>query len=96
MLGQSVPGSYGNKGVHCIPQSSSITGSSPSDCLVSYPGHSLVGGGLTPLQRCSWCILKPLPIGPASLRMFSTKGVYQSYILYIYMYKQDLVLNNQQ
>ena len=27
--------------VLCIPQSSSITGTSPSDCLVSYPGHLL-------------------------------------------------------
>ena len=26
----------------CIPQSSSITGASPSDCLVSYPGHVLL------------------------------------------------------
>ena len=34
-------GSNGNKGVLRIPQSSSITGGSPSDCLVSYPGHSL-------------------------------------------------------
>ena len=25
----------------CIPQISSITGASPSDCLMSYPGHSL-------------------------------------------------------
>ena len=38
--GQSGPGSHGNDGVLCIPQSSSITGVSPSDCLVSYPGHS--------------------------------------------------------
>ena len=29
------------RGVLCIPQSSSITGTSPSDCLVFYPGHSL-------------------------------------------------------
>ena len=28
---------------HCIPQSSSITGTSQSDCLVSYLGHSLLG-----------------------------------------------------
>ena len=42
--GQSGPGSNGNKGVLRIPQSSSITGTSPSDCLVSYPGHSLGGG----------------------------------------------------
>ena len=38
---QSGPGSNGNEGVLCIPQSSSITGTSPSDFLVSYPGHSL-------------------------------------------------------
>ena len=36
------PGSNGNEGVLRISQSSSITGTSPSDFLVSYPGHSLV------------------------------------------------------
>ena len=55
--GQSGPGSDGNEGVLCIPQSSSTAGTSPSDCLVSYLGHSL--GGLTPLQRSSQCILQP-------------------------------------
>ena len=44
--GQSGSASDGNEGVLRIPQSSSITGTSPSDCLVSYPGNSL-GGGLT-------------------------------------------------
>ena len=39
--GKSEPGSNGNEGVLCISQSSSITGASPSDCLVSYLGHSL-------------------------------------------------------
>ena len=38
--GQSGPGSNGNKGGLRILQSSSITGASPSDRLVSYPGHS--------------------------------------------------------
>ena len=38
----------------CIPQSSSITGTSPSDCLVLYPGHSL--WDITTLQRSSRCI----------------------------------------
>ena len=33
-LGLSEPESDGNKGVLCFPQS--ITGASPSDCLVSY------------------------------------------------------------
>ena len=37
-MGQSEPGSDGNEGVLRIPQSSSITRTSPSDCLVSYPG----------------------------------------------------------
>ena len=39
--GQSGPKSDGNKVVLCIHQSSSITTASPSDCLVSHPGHSL-------------------------------------------------------
>ena len=38
-LGQSGLGTDGNEGVLCIPQSSSIIGAPPSDCLVSYPGH---------------------------------------------------------
>ena len=42
-LGLNAPGTNGNEGVLCIPQSSSITGTSPSDCSVSYPGHSLRG-----------------------------------------------------
>ena len=41
--GQSRSGSKGNEGLLRIPQSFSITGTSPSDCLLSYPGHSLVG-----------------------------------------------------
>ena len=49
--GQSGPGSDGNKEVLHIPQSSSIARTSISDCLVSYPGHSLVGGGVLPLIR---------------------------------------------
>ena len=38
--GLSGPHGNGNEGVLRIPQSSSITGTSPSDCLVSYLGHS--------------------------------------------------------
>ena len=63
MPGQSGPGSNGNERVLCIPQSPSITGTSPSDCLVSYPGQSVGGGELTPLQRYSRCILQPQPTG---------------------------------
>ena len=46
--GQSGPGSNGNEGVLHIIQSSSLSGASPSDCLVSYTGYALVRG-LTPL-----------------------------------------------
>ena len=42
--GQSGPGSDGNKGVLHIPQSSSITGTSPSDCLVVVSWKLIVGG----------------------------------------------------
>ena len=40
-LSQTGPGSNGNEEVLSILQSSSITGASPSDCFVSYPGHLL-------------------------------------------------------
>ena len=43
MPGQSGPGSNGNEWVLHIPQKPSITGTSPSECLVSYPGNSLGG-----------------------------------------------------
>ena len=39
--GQNEPCNNGNKGVLYIPQSYNITGATPSDCLVSYPGYSL-------------------------------------------------------
>ena len=55
--GQSWHGSEDNEELLRIPQSSGITETSPSDCLVSYLGHSLVGC-LTPQQRCSLCILQ--------------------------------------
>ena len=56
-MGQSWPGNDGNKEVLHILQRSRITGTSPSDCLVSYGGHWR--GGDIPLQRCSRCILLP-------------------------------------
>ena len=78
--GQSGPGSDGNEGVLCIPQSPSITGTSSSDCLVSLPGHSL-GGVLTPLQRCSRCILQSQPTGQ---RDFGD-AIYIYIYIYIYI-----------
>ena len=43
-------GAMAMKGYSVFPKSSSITGILPSDCLVSYPGHSLQVS-LTPLPR---------------------------------------------
>ena len=64
---QSGPGSDGNERVLYIPQSSSITGTSPSDCLGSYLGHSLGGGyssaevqsvySTAPADRARWLCL---------------------------------------
>ena len=50
LSGKSGPGSDGNERVLCIPQSSSITGASPSDCFVSYLGH-VTRRGFLPLCR---------------------------------------------
>ena len=62
-LGLTWPGSDGNEAVLYISQSSNITAASPSDCLVSYAGHSFWWGDLIPLQRCSRFILQPQPTG---------------------------------
>ena len=70
--GQSGLGSNDNEGVLCIPQSSSITEASPSDCLVSYPKHSLFQS-YSSHERCSWCILQPKPTRP--------QGRYKEYCL---------------
>ena len=67
ILDQSGIGYDGNERIFHISQSSSITRASPSDCFVSYPEHLFRGGGLTPLQRCSQCILSPRPTNWASV-----------------------------
>ena len=95
--GQSWPDSDISKGVLHIPQSSSITGISPSDCIMSYTGHSS-GGGLTLLYRCSLCILQPQPTEqglnrsvwqlfvfeqiPYNYKLFVLKTVARTLILY--------------
>ena len=50
---QSGPENNGNEEVLSIPQSSRITGISPSECLVSYLGHSLVWESYTPAEKQS-------------------------------------------
>ena len=58
------------------PEWTCITGTSPSDCLVSY--QDTCWGSFTPPQRCSWCILQPQPTGPLNLLSIS----YQVFIAY--------------
>ena len=47
---QSQPESDGSEGVLCVPQSSNVTGVSPSDCLMSYQ-DTCWGGDFLPLCR---------------------------------------------
>ena len=60
MPGQSGPGSNDNEKLLHIPQSPSITETSPSDYLASYQDTHW-GPRLTTQQRCSRCILQPQP-----------------------------------
>ena len=53
-LGQNGPGSNGNEGVCRIPQGPSITGTSPSDCLVSYPEHSAEAQSVYSTAPADW------------------------------------------
>ena len=67
-LSQSGLGSNGNNGVLHIPQSSRITGTSPSDCLVSYPRHSLWKGGIISLCKDLVCVFySPSQLGKNTL-----------------------------
>ena len=68
--GPSGPGSDGNEGVLRIPQSSSIAGTSPSDCLVSYPGHSL-GGVLPPCREAVGVFYSPSRLGKEQVALAS-------------------------
>ena len=79
-------GSDGNEGVLRIPQSSSITGVSPSDCLVWYPGHS---SG----EFYSSAVMQPQPTGlkwPIVNRIIRIRLQYLK--PFNYMQKNDLRL----
>ena len=67
-------GANGNEGVLRIPQSSSIAGTSPSDCLVSYPGYSLAG--VLPLCREAVGVFySPSRLGKEMREISSTVGI---------------------
>ena len=59
---QGGPGSDDNERAICIPKSSSITRASPSDCFISYPGHSL--REFYSSTEMQLCILQPRLTGP--------------------------------
>ena len=75
--GQSGPGSDGNERVLRIPQSSSIAGTSTSDCLVSYPGHSLEGGSYPSAEKQS--VYSTAPVDWAMFRLNSNDETIQLY-----------------
>ena len=69
--GQNGPGSDGNEGVLRIPQSSSITGSLPLDCLVSYIGtHDGVSYSFAEVQS----VYSKAPVNLASV-VYSVIGI---------------------
>ena len=76
-LSQSGPGSDGNEGVLGIPKSSHITGTSPSDCLVSCPGHSF-SESYSPADKQSVYFYSPSRQG--------NKNILNSIYIYIYIY----------
>ena len=61
LSGATTPGQHGsesdgNERVFHIPQSSSITEASPSDCLVSYAGHSLGESYLSAVMKSMYSV----------------------------------------
>ena len=54
-----------DQGASTMKEYSAFPKAPASDCLVSYPGHSLARRGCL-LQRCTWCILRPQLTWPSS------------------------------
>ena len=62
--GECGPQTDVNEGALRILQCLSIIGASLSDCLVLCQDARCWEEGLTPLQKCSWCILRSQPTRP--------------------------------
>ena len=71
--GQSGPASNGNEEVFRIPQIPSITQTSLSDCLVSYPEHSLVVGVLPLCKNAVGLFYSPRRLGCTNFKVAFTK-----------------------
>ena len=63
-----------NEGVHLIPQNSSITGASPSDSLISYPGHLSEEGSYPSAEKKSVHSTVPPPPQPTGLPNFGQQN----------------------
>ena len=75
-----------------IPQSSSIAGTSPSDCLVSYPGHSLGGGSYSSAEKQS--VYSTAPADWATL-LHSLERAAAGIGLYVNAHKTEYTCYNQ-
>ena len=88
-LGQSRPRSNGNEGIFHIPQSFSITGASPSDCLKLYPGHLLEMQSIyssAPVNWASYHYVKIISIRLVSFfNGISTKAILVDEQLWYYL-----------
>ena len=71
------------KGYSAFPQSSSITGATPSDCLVTYPGHSLEGGDYPSAEKLIGQYIELLDI----IELFNTNVYYHRKIFKSAIYK---------
>ena len=94
---QRGPGSDGNEGILRIPQSSSITGTSPLNCLVPYQGHSLGEGSYSSAEmqsvysasQANWAIEVDRLESKAILVHTHTHTHTHTHIyIYIYIYQQ--------
>ena len=88
---QSDGGSDGNEGVLRISQSSSITGASPSNCLMSY--QDTHERSLIPLQRCSQCILQPQLTGATGFKLATTIHCFKDQAITCKIYNPYIIYN---
>ena len=105
---QGEPGSDGNEEVFHIPKIFR-TSATPSDCLASYPRHSL-GARFTPRQRCSRCTPQPQPTWLRSFEclnqdilidrqgwtkvIWPSKSIYIELLYYFRLWKECVFLIN--
>ena len=81
--GQSELWSDTNEGILYIPQSSSITGTLPSDCFVSYTGHSMEESYLSAVMQSVYsAALANLAIVVVSERTFGPRQFNVDFLIF--------------